>query len=676
MRESRRQGREAVTTVSAETSNAQDITQHFEESDTQENNSENPQSVNSSTLTVGQESQSDQDETVESEENDPRKSGEKRKARKRTRDPETWIRNIRKRKRNAGQEYITRKGKSVSAKIFTDVDCKCKLLCRENISVGERRDIFDSFWKLQWETQEQTIVSSIKEFQKKSTKNPINANQRRQNSRHYYLNNTKVCKNMYLQTLAISNRRADYALRHKKIPNTILVEPDKRTEHTPHNKTPISTVTNIKEHINKFPKYRSHYTQKVSKRYYLDPRLSVSTMYTMYKQECLESGTPYASEWVYREIFNTQFNLSFKTPQKDTCKTCDILKIQLEANVENEEETVSLQDQLNEHRQRAERIRNNLKESIKMSNKQTKVITFDLQKTLQLPFLRTNEAYYCRQLNLYNFGVHSYPEDTGVMHLWTENQGKRGSEEISSCLDEYFKENIDEHVTKIIAYSDACGGQNRNFNVARHMVYTVNTLKNVKEIEVNFMESGHSFLPNDTDFSHISDQIKRESVIYSPDQYAEIIKKCKKKNPFRVYKMGGKFKSFEDLSAIIINRQKSETHSKVKWMQIKQMKFERNSLKMQFTWATGETHTVDFCRNKRAVEPTIERVVDFQPKKLYTGGLQIKGAKFNDLTKKLLKYIPPIFQPFFTQLVSDGSDDTTLMHPDYIVDDIDSEEED
>ena len=112
-----------------------------------------------------------------------------------------------------------------------------------------------------------------------------------------------------------------------------------------------------------------------------------------------------------------------------------------------------------------------------MSNKQTKVITFDPQKTLQLPFLRTNEAYYCRQMNLYNFGVHSYPEDTGVMHLWTENQGMRGSEEISSCLDEYFIENIHGHVTKIISYSDACGGQNRNFNVARHMVYTVNTLK-------------------------------------------------------------------------------------------------------------------------------------------------------------------------------------------------------
>ena len=62
-------------------------------------------------------------------------------------------------------------------------------------------------------------------------------------------------------------------------------------------------------------------------------------MYAMYKEECEESGEPFASEWVYRNIFNTQFNISFKPPQKDTCKTCDVLKIQIEA-CNNDDERV------------------------------------------------------------------------------------------------------------------------------------------------------------------------------------------------------------------------------------------------------------------------------------------------------------------------------------------------
>ena len=34
--------------------------------------------------------------------------------------------------------------------------------------------------------------------------------------------------------------------------------------------------------------------------------------------------------------------------------------------------------------------------------------------------------------------------------------------------------------------------------------------------------------------------------------------------------------------------------------------------------------------------------------------------------KKLMKYIPPVFQSWYTGLKSDGSQETTLPHPDYV----------
>lgn len=175
------------------------------------------------------------------------------------------------------------------------------------------------------------------------------------------------------------------------------------------------------------------------------------------------------------------------------------------------------------------------------------------------------------------------------------------------------------------------------------MLFAVNTLKSVDTIEVNFMESGHSFLPNDSDFSNISDAMKSQSHIYVPEDYVNLIKNCKKKNPFATNKMDGKFKTFAELNYILINRQKTECGEKVNWMRIKWMKFTRGSLMMQFKWAMvdeASTYTVDFCRNKRSVEATLERLQTFQPKRLYDGGVKIKGSKYDDLMGKLLKYQP------------------------------------
>ena len=179
----------------------------------------------------------------------------------------------------------------------------------------------------------------------------------------------------------------------------------------------------MKAHIRMFPKYRSHYAQKKSAREYIGSHLTINKMYECYKEECIEIGVQLTLRWVYTNIFTTEFNLHFKPPQKDTCKTYDIIKIRIEAANENEREALTEQRQA--HQIRAASIFDNLRISPKNACIQTKVITFDLEKTLQLPFLRTNEVYYSRQLSLYNLGIHYFPKDQGIMHLWTENEGER-----------------------------------------------------------------------------------------------------------------------------------------------------------------------------------------------------------------------------------------------------------
>ena len=53
-------------------------------------------------------------------------------------------------------------------------------------------------------------------------------------------------------------------------------------------------------------------------------------MYQQYKLECEQNNKLSASDRVYRNIFNLDFNLTFKPTQKDTCKRCDVYKIKID----------------------------------------------------------------------------------------------------------------------------------------------------------------------------------------------------------------------------------------------------------------------------------------------------------------------------------------------------------
>lgn len=56
----------------------------------------------------------------------------------------------------------------------------------------------------------------------------------------------------------------------------------------------------------------------------------------------------------------------------------------------------------------------------------------------------------------------------------------------------------------LILFSDACGGQNRNINIACFWLYIVsNPDFSYTVVDHKSMLSGHSYLPNDRDFGSI-----------------------------------------------------------------------------------------------------------------------------------------------------------------------------
>lgn len=112
---------------------------------------------------------------------------------------------------------------------------------------------------------------------------------------------------------------------------------------------------NIREHIKQFPRRKSHYSRSSNrKREYLDEGLSISCMYRLYldKYEPEAGRDPQAKEWLYRNIFNEEFNLTFGYPRSNTCEMCDLLHVTMQATT-SEAEREEMQKELADHQEKA-----------------------------------------------------------------------------------------------------------------------------------------------------------------------------------------------------------------------------------------------------------------------------------------------------------------------------------
>ena len=319
------------------------------------------------------------------------------------------------------------------------------------------------------------------------------------------MNNIPVCKSVYTSTLGINGNRITYLFKFKSKDG--VTSPDRRGRKIPSNKIDPLTEERVVQFLTIFPKYKSHYSQTSSKIYF-NPSLNFDKLYSLYKKSnsANENG-----EKDYKSVSKTYFrrkvkeyNVSFYVPKTDSCNKCEKFKILLDTDLSAHERSL-VEENRKEHWERAESARVKLREIKSIASEEASNIlafTFDLQKTQPIPYLKVNEAYYKRQLWLYNLGIHNLNDKSSTMTIWTEADGKRGSCEVGSAVYDFV---INQDLTKyrkIHSFSDGCGGQNKNRNIVSLMLHVVNTTP-INEWTRTYLESGHSFLPNDTDFGNI-----------------------------------------------------------------------------------------------------------------------------------------------------------------------------
>lgn len=69
----------------------------------------------------------------------------------------------------------------------------------------------------------------------------------------------------------------------------------------------------------------------------------------------------------------------------------------------------------------------------------------------------------------------------------------------------------------LVLWSDCCGEQNRNIKIVLMMKSVLSSHATLRTIRLKYLESGHTFLPNDTDFSKIESQLKYHDRIYTAE---------------------------------------------------------------------------------------------------------------------------------------------------------------
>ncbi|CAG9773407.1 unnamed protein product [Ceutorhynchus assimilis] len=259
--------------------------------------------------------------------------------------------------------------------------CDCKNRCREKLQ-GNHEQLFTKFWDLgSFDLQNSYLFGCIRAENKKRSnkKKQMNNVSRRKFTADYLVNigdeEKKICKTEFLSVHGLQKSRGKVErILKMKAGGAMVPEPDMRGKHnTRHNRYSDEQIQSVKTHIESIPKYQSHYSRaKNIGKLYLNCDMTITGLYTdFYVPWCREQNISPVKESAYRKIFCTQYNMGFKLPKSNTCKTCDEMGIKIKAakeanNIELEKELTTF---LNLHQARADAMQKLLKSEIDTPDK-------------------------------------------------------------------------------------------------------------------------------------------------------------------------------------------------------------------------------------------------------------------------------------------------------------------
>lgn len=528
--------------------------------------------------------------------------------RKRRRNEGLWKQNVRKRLRMSGEKYIDRKGNTHRERLMKSKCNKtCNKNCMTNFPEDGRQRIFKDFWKLNDDKKLLFFSKYLKRIApaRRRINFQDNVGPRKNHTSQFYmeLNGSvkQVCKSFFLSTLDVTDRQIGYYFKFYENTTTSIPHSPKRGRY---NKSHIllERKSQVMDHINRFPRIRSHYCRTTIKRKYLDPQLTVPTMYKLYKK--LPEVTNPVKLSMYRNIFNSEFNLGFHKPKKDQCDQCMEFKAKKNPT----------QEEIGKHADHIQRkIVSRLERKKDRENKDpTRAdIAFDMENVRPVPKSNVGAAFYLRKLNTYNLTARY--NKTAYCAIWHEYIIGR---EIANAMICILKEICKDYpeLTHLNLWSDSCVPQNRNSIMSLALADFIGAVDNdVTAIEQKFSEPGHGNIQEvDTAHSIIENHLKSVD-IWSPSGLLEELRKLEKRSS----DMGLKFKIIEmmDLERMRDYHKTALTmdYSKVPYKKVKHLMYTNdNVLSVKYKLNFGDNfETAKVYKGEHITEsnfPTISNV--------------------------------------------------------------------
>lgn len=390
----------------------------------------------------------------------------------------------------------------------------------------QRKDLFDSFWQMNWEQKRLYTVGLVSKTSiGRSRLQADTSLTSHKNTIQYHLKSrdgkpVQVCRSMFLGTLGLKekmvrewlNKNKEFGLRDS--PYSIAQKRkllDKSTDK-------FKNIEARKAHLNKFlddfPKLESHYCRKdSSKLYFQTTHTCKRDLYRDYVCKCGDDDVMALSEKIFNSTLQS-LNFSIFKPRKDQCDTC------VEYQAGNLEEAV-----YQEHRKNVEYARE--ESSLDASKSNTKLLCMDVQAVKLCPMLETSAAYYKMKLQIHNFTIYDIITHESTNYVWDETEGQLVASIFTSIIITHLEKVILENgKLDIVIWSDGCGYQNRNAVLSNALSGLA--VKHQITIVQKYLEKGHTQMQCDSTHSLIERKIKGKKV-HIPSNFVSLVEEARTK---------------------------------------------------------------------------------------------------------------------------------------------------
>lgn len=491
---------------------------------------------------------------------------------------------------------------------------KCGNNCQD-IGEDKRKAIFEHYWSLSSQAQQDWLISMTKTTQIKRKRSKYSG--RRCKSFEYYIDDDeerrRVCQQFILNTLDIKQNFVHFTLTNSNVGSS---KDDMREKPVVAKKTESDKIQNVKNFIQQLPVLPSLYCRKDSTKVYLPAEFgNLKNVYRIYKEEKMKENIDTVSERSFMQIFKNEFNIGIHVPKKDKCTKC--IKYDIESTVENKKLN---EEHLKERDASLTRFKTH--REITKDYPETLCVSFDLQNVLNTPYGDSPLLYYSRKLSVYNVCFYENETREGLCFIWSETHGTRGANEIATIIQMYI-DIVDSRksVKHLILYCNSCPRQNKNVTVLAAIHNTLTYCKYIESIQINYLLPGHAEMSVKSMHPVIEESIKR-LVVWAPSQWATICQLARKQpRPYQVHFLQHTdFKGYDEVADKYFKGNLTGKMSKIRIATFK--KSCMNKMMVQYSMQS------DAVEKKISVLGKDDKIINPE---IYKEQLPITEKKFNDL---------------------------------------------